>query len=235
MRSFGEYVDGKTIAVVGPAPAPYDQTDEVNAHDIVYRTVFGARPEQCDHPEYPANVLPAGYGARADIMYLNGQTTDMAADGQFDHQLPYLDWVVCKLGTFATSGLVNVRTANWPPMRSPGTHNQITGMLWDLTHYSPAKVTVFGANFYTSLIEDWYAPEYIPQEYALDRSHWHSDVSAIQWHDQQDNKRIVRMIKEVGWLAGDARYLAALDMPADEHEALLEAQIHRAYAEETAA
>jgi hypothetical protein len=44
MSSFGEYVAGKTIAIVGPAPAPYDQSAEVDAHDIVYRASYGLSP-----------------------------------------------------------------------------------------------------------------------------------------------------------------------------------------------
>jgi hypothetical protein len=228
MSTFGEYVDGKTIAIVGPAPAPYDQTAEVDAHDIVYRTQFLASPDQVRHPDYPANVLPAGYGRRADIVYLNGQTTNMAADGQLDHQLPGWDWVVCKLPSFAVSGLTNVRQANWPTMKAPGTQNQITGMLWDLTFYRPAGVTVFGADFYTGDFEDWYAEEYVPRDTAADETLWPSTVSAIHWHDQHDNRRIVKAVRDLGWLVGDTRYLNALDMTFEEYNGILEAQLTRA-------
>jgi hypothetical protein len=229
MSSFGEYVDGKTIAIVGPAPAPYDQTAEVDAHDLVYRTHFYATVEQMAHPKYPANVLPTGYGRRVDMVYMNAGTTQIAASGDIDHQLPTFDWVVTKNDGLAPSGLTNARTANRPPMKAPGTQNQITGMLWDLTFYHPAKVTVFGANFYAAPLEDWYDPSYI-NPYDITRpNELLEHTRSIHWHDQADNRRIVQMVRQVGWLAGDDRYLSALDMDFLEYNPLLEAELTRAH------
>jgi hypothetical protein len=230
MTSFGQYIAGKTIAIVGPAPAPYDQTDEVNAHDVVYRTQYLATPDQVGHPEYPANVLPHGYGSRADIVYLNAGTTEMAADGQLDHQLPHWDWVVCKTDRrFGPSGLTNVRVANAPPMKAPGTQNQITGMLWDLTYFEPAKVTVFGANFYAAPLEQWYDESYINVYDVTKPNDMLEHTRSIHWHDQADNRRIVQMVRDLGWLVGDDRYLNALEMHFLDYNRLLELDMTRAH------
>jgi hypothetical protein len=240
MTSFGEYVAGRTIAIVGPAPAPYDQTAEVDAHDIVYRTSYGFRaPEdplllrsssaENGQDWYQSGVFPDGYGTRVDMSFYNAGATFMAERGELDHLLADLDWAVWKANGLTVSGITNVRSCNRPPMKVPGTESQVTAMLWDLTFYEPAAVTVFGADFYTGPIETWYSPQYVPEAAILDPVDWPEHVRSILWHDQADNRRIVQMVDRLGWLAGDDRYLKALRMTPEEQQAILEEQLTRAH------
>jgi hypothetical protein len=240
MSSFGEYVAGKTIAIVGPAPAPYDQSAEVDAHDIVYRTSYGFSPPKdpairhASHAElgtdwYQSGVFPAGYGTRVDMAFYNNQATLQASRGELDHVLVDLDWAIWKSASMTASGLTNTRAVNRPPMKVPGTESQVTAMLWDLTFYHPEAVTVFGADFYTGKFEEWYSDEYVPTELIADPKAWDAAASAIHWHDQTDNRRIVKMVRDLGWLVGDTRYLTALDMTFAEYNAILEAQLTRAH------
>jgi hypothetical protein len=240
MTSFGQYVAGKTIAIVGPAPAPYDQAAEVDAHDIVYRTSYGfsvptdpavrlSSSTANGADWYRSGVFPAGYGTRVDISFYNVNATWMAERDELDHILQDLDWAIWKAGGPTSSGITNVRPVNRAPMKVPGTESQVTAMLWDLTYYEPAKVTVFGADFYTGDFEDWYAPEYVPTELMTDPEGMTESARAIHWHDQDDNRRIVRAVRDLGWLAGDQRYLRALDMTFQKYNAILEAQLTRAH------
>jgi hypothetical protein len=240
MSSFGEYVDGKTIAVVGPAPAPYDQSAEVDAHDIVWRASYGVCAPTDDQIVYSSStddgrnwyrskVFPAGYGTRVDISYYNTSTTWQAMRGELDQVLVDLDWAVFKAPGMPPSGLTRVRTANAPPMKVPGTQNVITAILWDLTHYRPASVTVYGADFYTGPIEEWYDPNYMATEVMTDPRQMETATRAAHWHDQGDNRRIVKIVRDLGWLVGDERYLRALDMTFDEYNRILEAQLTRAH------
>jgi hypothetical protein len=238
MSSFGEYVAGKTIAIVGPAPAPYDQSAEVDAHDIVYRASYGHRlppleivksssaPNGRDY--YESGFFVAGYGTRVDISYFDSGDSQMAARGELDQVLVDLDWAVYKMPNMPVSGLTNTRSANSPPM-AYGKENQVTGMLWDLTFYEPAKVTVFGADFYTGPVEEWYDPNYYPKESILDPNQHTTVTNAKLWHDQAEQRRVVKMVRELGWLVGDERYLRALDMTFAEYNAILEAQLTRAH------
>jgi hypothetical protein len=241
MSSFGQYVDGKTIAIVGPAPAPYDQTAEVDAHDIVYRTSWGfSAPlkkaiRHSSHAErggdwFRDDVFPAGYGTRVDMAFYNAGASDQMARGELDHIIRHLDWTVCKRAGMQPSGLTNVRSSNKPPMKLPGTENQVTAMLWDLTFYRPASVTVFGADFYTGDFEDWYDPSYVPTELWADADHLRESSRALVWHDMADNRRVCKLVDDLGWIAGDARYLKALRMPYEEYNAILEAQMQRVHA-----
>jgi hypothetical protein len=238
MSTFGEYVDGKTIAIVGPAPAPYDQTAEVDAHDIVYRASYGRSipslevlqsSTAADGRDYfYSGVFPAGYGTRVDMAYYCSGDSDMAARGELDQVLVDLDWAVYKRLNMPVTGLTNSRSANQPPMSS-GLQNQITGMLWDLTFYHPQAVTVFGADFYTSPVEEWYDPTYYASEYITDPQQMVTVTNAKLWHNQSEQRRVVKMVRDLGWLVGDDRYLRALDMTFEEHNAILEAQLTRAH------
>ena len=240
MSSFGEYVDGKTIAIVGPAPAPYDQSAEVDAHDLVYRTTYGRHiptdpavrmSSYAERGEdwFRSGSFPAGYGSRVDLAFYNHGTTAMALRGELDHVLADLDWAVFKTDSMPPSGVTNVRPANRAPMKSLGTESQVTGMLWDLTFYAPASVTVFGADFYTGDFENWYDPGWQLPETMSDPARWRDHVEATLWHNQDDNRRIVRAVRDLGWLVGDDRYLKALDMTFEEYNGILEAQLTRAH------
>jgi hypothetical protein len=241
MSRFEEYVDGKTIAIVGPAPAPYDQSAEVDAHDIVYRASYGfsapldpaIRLSSCaalGTDWYFSGVFPPGYGTRVDMAFYNNGGSMQATRGELDQVLVDLDWAMWKSGGLTESPLTNVRPVHRPPVKQPGTESQITAMLWDLTHYRPEAVTVFGADFYTGDLETWYDPLYVPTGIMVDPTQIVAHVDSIHWHDQAENRRIVKAVRDVGWLVGDARYLRALDMTFEEHNAILEAQLNRAYA-----
>jgi hypothetical protein len=239
MSRFEEYVDGKTIAIVGPAPAPYDQSAEVDAHDIVYRTSYGlsvpadpavrySSSTQNGQDWFRRHVIPSGYGTRTDISYYNAGCTDMAARGELDHVLQDLDWAVFKRNDLPRSGLTNVRHAAAPPMKLGGTQLQVTAMLWDLTFYHPAKVTVFGADFYAGDFEDWYDPAYQPPECLDTPQELEQQARGHLWHDLEDNRRVVKLVRDVGWLQGDQRFLNALDMDRSEYHPRLEARLTRA-------
>jgi hypothetical protein len=173
-------------------------------------------------------VFTAGYGTRVDMAYYNAGAAFMAQRAELDHVLPDLDWAMFKID-MAPSGLTNVRSVNRPPMKVPGTESQITAMLWDLTFYEPAKVTVFGADFYTGDLEQWYSPDYVPTDIMTDPTQITEHARSIHWHDMADNRRIVNAVRDLGWLAGDTRYLTALDMTFQEYNAILEAQLTRAH------
>jgi hypothetical protein len=242
MNTFEEYVDGKTIAIVGPAPAPYDQSAEIEAHDIVYRCSYGlsvpADPAVrwsssaavgTDH--YRKGAIPAGTGARTDMSFYNVGTMFMAQRGELDHVLEDLDWAVFKLQGMEESALTKTRACHRPPMVIPGTELQVTAMLWDLTFYRPATVSVYGADFYVDDVERWYDPAYQPPEVLQHPTDLDQQVNAILWHDLEDNRRVIRRVRDVGWLQGDQRFLDALDMTYDEHSAIIAKQLARASAQ----
>jgi len=228
MSSFGQYVDGKTIAIVGPAPAPYDQTAEVDAHDIVYRASYGYLSDG-KQGRYDAGRFVPGYGTRVDMAFYNGGASRQAVDGVLDNVYQDLDWAIHKFSPGYESPLTNTRTANMPRVihGKKVAANQVPIMLWDLTFYSPAKVTVFGADFYLGPLETWYDSMYVSQS-LIDGETDPTESVGPSFHDQERNRQIVRSIRDaVNWLAGDQRFLEALDVPRHVHEAALAEQSAR--------
>jgi len=223
MSSFGQYVDGKTIAIVASAPVPYDQSAEIDAHDIVYRTTYGC-VSSWEKPQ--SGRFPSGTGTRVDMAFYNAGWTRRAEDGWLDDVYPDLDWAIHKIKPPYESPLTSIRTANKPKtIHGKRCHpTQVPIMLWDLTFYSPAKVTVFGADFYMGPVETWYDVNYQPADWTTLDPHQPDPTEAMGpgFHDQELNRQICRAVRDtVPWLAGDDRFLKALDVPREVHEAAM--------------
>jgi hypothetical protein len=225
---FDEFVHGKTIAIVGPAPAPYDQSAEVDAHDLVFRTSWGFTGDkpltQKSDTTFDPAAFPSGYGTRVDVAFYNGLGVRLACEGRLDHILPHLKWALWKQAKpyQPDRKLCQERVVAAPLLKGKRVNvNQVTGMLWDLHHFDPASVTVFGADFYTSPFHAWYDPNYAHREVLRDAK---AHVDAARIHDQELQRKVVRRVRELkGWPNGDDRYIKALDMSRDEHQALLDA------------
>lgn len=238
MSDFAEYVRGKTIAVVGPAPAPHDQAAEVDAHDLVFRTSYGFTAQtgwKHTRTAYESGVFPTGYGTRVDVSFYNSGAARMATEGLLDAPLADIDWAIWKyLDTpLPKRGLCAEIRGHRPALNgSPVNVNQITGILWHLSHYEPADVTVFGADFYSSPFSSWYDPAYMAN---MDLLGLEKHLKAARSHDQQLQRRVVRDVrKRLGWPNGDDRYIAALDMTPEQVEAVL-ADLEDTIARQTAA
>jgi hypothetical protein len=194
---FAEYVDGRTIAVVGPAPSVGDQSAQVDAYDLVYRTS-------------PQLGQASGYGDRCDLAYINSTGSGHARDGRWDDVFARYDWVVTKRHTVLKT--VRHRKALLPPH---GNANQITGMLWDLAQYDPADVAVFGADFYTTTRP--YDPGYHGGQQSADQH-----AAGVRLHDQRLQRRnILNVLDRKGWPSGDLRFNLLLEASDEEFELLL--------------
>ena len=201
--NFDAYVGDRTIAVVGPAPLPYDQSAEIDAHDLVYRP--GKTP---GGPEY---------GSRVDIVYLNGRLGRTILDDTMRDLRAYNEqatWWVYKQRhgrQYRPDGLE--RVAHRPThVKNP---NAVTGILWDLTHFHPASITVYGADLYAAGPENAYHPGY-------DRRDQVDEANAMLLHRPFEQLAAHRAIYATGLIRGDDRYLAAVTMTDAEYRAVID-------------
>ena len=200
--NFEHYVAGKTIAIVGPAPLPYDQSAEIDAHDLVYRP----------------GKIPGGpeYGTRVDIVYLNGRVgrevlDDSAADLRAYNE--QATWWVNKKDNAPQRPQGFQRLAHRPVnVTNP---NAVTGMLWDLTHFHPASITVYGADLYAGGPNNAYHPAY-------DRRDSIDEANAYLLHKPMEQLRAHRAIYATGLIKGDDRYVAAVTMTDAEYQAVID-------------
>lgn len=202
--NFDAYVAGKTIAVVGPAPLPHDQSADIDSHDLVYRVAAHAQ-------------LRDGYGTRCDIAYLNGAVGRTILDDDQRDLKAAIDgatWWVYKTRQgrqYRPHGLQ--RVAHRPDhVANP---NAVTGILWDLTHFHPASITVYGADLYAGGPGNAYDQGY-------DRRDVASQASSILTHRPLEQRRAHRAIHATGLTIGDDRYLAAVTMTDEQYQAVID-------------
>lgn len=222
-EQFAEYVNGRTIAVVGPARASYDQSAEVDAHDVVIRTSYGFSAQaghRRRYDDYVSGVLPSGYGDRVDVSYYNSGATRMAREGRLDAVLADIDWALWKDSEtpLPNRGLCHELRTRRPLLNGKLINiNQVTGILFHLAHYDPADVTVYGADFYVSSPDAWYDPSYVAAVHLRDIA---VHVKAHRQHNQETQRFVIRQVRaKKGWPSGDDRFLTALDMTREQHEA----------------
>ena len=194
--SFAEYVNGRTIAIVGPAPLEGDQTGDIEAHDIVYVVTGHVR----------------AHDVRADIVFLNANG---ARHYRRHGSVPYEpDWIVTKQRRLEGP---NIRAAVWPRGINP---NQVVIALHDLTFYEPADVKVYGADFYLGGPTDAYVAPVKAEIHGMGFTGIERVESAIRAHDQTSQRRVVRrIIADHGWPSGDSRYVTAAMMTDNQYRA----------------
>jgi hypothetical protein len=202
MSNFEQYVAGKTIAVVGPAPLVGNQRAEIDAHDIVYRVASYA--DRTDYTE------------RVDIAFLNGDAGRKILDEDYDHCRPYIDnaaWWVYKSKSRAYRPQGNERVCHAAP--NVKNMNAITAILWDLTHFHPESVTVFGSDLYAAGPGKSYLHNHDPRPAGR-------QAQGIIMHHPMQQFRAHQAVQRTGLIAGDDRYLAAVSMTEEQYKAVID-------------
>jgi hypothetical protein len=197
--TFTSFVQGASVAIVGPAAPVGDQTAAVDSHDLVARVNFTTH-------------RPDGYGQRCDIAYLNGGLgRTIHDDGAYWGAEDATWWVFKMPNGHRTHGLH--RTSARVPIENP---HAVTMALYDLLKAGAGMVSVFGADMYASP-GDHYHPDY-PNA----KLHTIAQLAeAIRLHKPWENRRVHRWALATGKVMGDDRYLAAVNMSDDEYRGVL--------------
>lgn len=201
--TFGDFVAGRSIAVVGPAPMPVDRSAEIDAHDLVYR------PTQ--------SPIGGHYGQRIDIAFLNGHTgREIYDDDQAElrERIEPATWWVYKGGT----SLAGRRDGLWRTIVRPRLRlnlNAVTGILFDLVQHPTGPITVYGADLYAAGPGNSYHPDYDIRDVA-------GQAEGFILHEPWKQMRVHRAAVATGRVVGDDRYLAAVSMTDDEYQAVID-------------
>jgi hypothetical protein len=201
MDAWGEYVRGRTIAVVGPAPAVGDQSEEVDSHDIVIRV--GYRSDLQEPPQ--------GYGSKLDAVFYNYLNSRKLGLGLYDEFIFDIPWVLVKK---AYKPPENVQ--NYVVLRSPfSTANQVPILLNDLVKNGAKEIAVFGTDLYLGGPEFTYSPGY--NGWVAQRIWWE-----IKLHKPNLQHAFLRSLyKKSGAIKGDDRFLTAMNMTTKSYMKLL--------------
>jgi hypothetical protein len=196
--AFGRYVEGKTIAVVGPAVAPYDQSAEVEAHDLVYRISY----------RHDLNKPTPGYGERTDIVFYNVEAARKYQLGVYDSFIDSIEWVLLKSHRLMKVSRRNITQDKALLVKVPfDKANQLPIALTHLVDFRPAKITVFGADLYLGGPATAYDKNYLDR--APERDWW-----GVQFHEPVDQHVAMKNLykKHSELIVGDDRFLAALGL-----------------------
>ncbi len=196
--SFAQYVNGKTIALVGPAVAPYDQSAEVEAHDLVYRISY----------RHDLNRPTPGYGERTNIVFYNVEAARKYQLGVYDSFIDDIDWILLKKHKLLKIGKRDMTKDNTLLLPVPfDKANQLPIALDHLVRFEPSKITVFGADLYLGGPPTAYDKAYLDR--TPERDWW-----GVNFHEPTDQHQAMRMLykKHSDLIVGDERFLAALDM-----------------------
>jgi len=145
-QDYAKYIEGKSIAVVGPAPSGEETAADIDAHDVVVRFKYRGKNYLADSKEF---------GTRVNVSYYNNHVARTISELENHDFFDHLDYVVFKdiKFTFQKNLQKNHRVRI---MFSPddffflGSSNISPQVLYDLLHYRPSKIKVFKVNFYLS-------------------------------------------------------------------------------------
>jgi hypothetical protein len=206
------FVEGKTVAVVGPAATPHDQSDEIEAHDIVIRVGY-------HHWPWPNT------GSRTDVWLLDWEYSKLVLREGATIEPPETSWLLLgwpgknHLTTSAVRETKGIRFTRIPLLnpriwaRGRGKYNQVTQLIMELYFLRPKHITVFGVDFYTTP-GDLYDPNSKDYEWAVESHHRTIRDGLWHHHNQLHQKQIASEIqRRRGFFLGDKRYIALIETP----------------------
>jgi hypothetical protein len=195
--TFADYILGKSVALVGPALAPYDQSAEVEAHDVVYRIGY----------RWDLGKPVPNYGERTDVVFYNAEASRKLALGLYDTFVKNIPWIMVKRDPRAAI-THHYRVLELPFKKA----NQVPIALNDLVKLRPSKITVFGVDLYLGGPSTAYDKNY--QDRTPERNWW-----GVQIHTPEDQhkfvRRLVRQHKDL--IVGDERFMRAAKLTTPEY------------------
>jgi hypothetical protein len=200
---WSDYIAGKTVAIVGPAQPTHDQSAEIDAHDVVIRMGWVA-----------ADRLHPWYGRKCNVAFFNlAASRYWSGSGRADDALATLDWVLVK-GERGITDVTNCRLI----LKPEGVNaNQVPILLYDLSHFVPGPVSVFGADFY------WdpkfvYSDEYLQVTSEAKPAMQGATVAdRLNGHDWEKQRAVCRDAMARLNVIGDRRFLDVMALTDSEY------------------
>jgi len=158
---FRKLIEGRRVAVVGPAPTGELTGEEIDAHDIVVRINYRGADRLGD---------PAEFGTRTDVSYYNGQDSRYMHDKK-DYEF-LGDLQACAFKSFSHKFQLQqqskgaAREIVQPRLLFNGAALQGLNAVYDLLHFAPEELKLFKNNLFLST--NPYDEKY--REYHIDRT-----------------------------------------------------------------
>ena len=216
-KAFADYVRGKKIAIIGPAPSEIDHNEEIKRNfDIIIRMSYRGLDG------LPENERELG----VQISYYNSvKPLEMLLEQDMKNSfLEDLDFVVVKarnkhIQRHKLSRFTKVRFALYSGTKFffLGKHNLLQIILQDLSNYSPSCIKIFYANLFLS--DSPYDKEYMT---SVQKRHFEGGrllywVEALAKHNIISQYDYVRQLYCRGIIEADTRLSEILELGVTEY------------------
>lgn len=201
--AFGQLVESRDIALVGPVASKVLQGPDIDEQDLVVKFGYRGGNHGCD-PEFQ--------GKRIDISYYNNNQARALAQDDFQSVFKALRWAVCHNRKGAAcfqpvpANLRQVQTLQW---FLPDTHlNAGPNAIIDLLRFRPASIRVYNTDLMLSSGRFAGYREAGNEETDYTRSF-------IKTHDPILQYRIMNRLWAAGRIDGDRRFVEVMEMGLD--------------------
>ena len=214
-RRFGQFIEGKSVALVGPAPTEAESGPEIDRQDVVVKFSYRGGDKGRD---------PATQGRRLDVSYYNNTQAQALARGNFREVLADIEWGVCinrKGRSRFPMQLDNMRQIASLQWLLPDTHfNAGPNAVIDLLRFNPGIIRIFNTDLMLSAGRyAGYRPAGAkPIEYTR---------SFIKTHDPVLQFKTMHRLWELGYIVGDQRFEEVMGLGLNEYLAQLQ-KVHGA-------
>lgn len=195
--AFARYLEGKSVAIVGPVEVGLENGEEIDGFDVVVRLNY----------QHSFAYEQRYFGSKTHCSYYLAITEA----AQLQATLPDLDFVMFEVGEqfLPPSVLARKRLKAWHYLFSPfllDMPNSIQQVLMDVLRFSPGKVKVFNSNLYMSLA---YAKGYFSKCYQVDELTLSRPLSV---HDPVSNFLFMQRLFMQGAIETDSVLARVLEM-----------------------
>lgn len=204
---FQEAIQGRTIAVVGPAPPIEEIRSELDSFDLIVRTNFQLG-------------LDPSYGARTEISYYNGNRL-VSHRNEILTIASSLQWLISVRGSDAAlkemlpthqgiRAAENARSlfVNANPLAIPT-------ILYDLVRFRPATIKLFCTNFFKSRVT-------YSKGYHRNFSGAEGIAHSLRVHDPYSSFKLIQQLRLAGLCKADSMATEILDLSCDEYASALQ-------------
>jgi len=208
-QEFAQFIRGKRIAIVGPAPSDEAVAAEIDSYDIVIRTNYRGRDTMPPAEEF---------GRKVDVSYYNYTYTKQVLSPGDNAYLDDLSFAVFKneidikryggrptTAKFRTMRQINARILN-------GKSQMVQNIVYDLLHFAPQEIKIFKSNFFMSE-KRYYSTYASPTNQTQKASSFWMNFAT---HDLVTQLNFSRALLKAGQLTGDHQATEVMQMdPSD--------------------
>ena len=215
-HDFYEYISGKSVAIVGPAPTRNNYGDEIDNFDVVVRLSF----------ESPEKSIPdpVRIGYKTNISYYSAHLRFFKDDAS--DIVEGLDFVCVSMPKYMPEILTysNVRQVEIPDVCFIGKPNLIQTCVLDLLKLNPSRIKVFCCNLFASEVA--YSNSY-PSTNMLNivsggKVHRGLNSTTFTNHDPINNFLILKILCDNKKIQCDPELESVLEMSFEEYMGVLD-------------